>query len=167
MENYKEIWEIYKESFPENQRRNSQNQKRILKNPLYKFQPIYFENKLVGFIGIWDLENFVYVEHFAIKKEFRGKGYGKKILKGIIQKYSKKIILEVEKPDTLQAKRRIEFYEKLKFNLNEYDYYQPAYNANTQPVELYIMSFPRKINEVEFMEIRDELYTSVYGCKAE
>ncbi|GAA0181316.1 GNAT family N-acetyltransferase [Clostridium sediminicola] len=164
MEKYNEIWEIYIESFPENQRRNLENQKKVLKNPLYKFEQICFEGKLVGFIGIWDLPNFVFLEHFAVKREFRGQGYGTNILKKIIQKCSKKIILEVEKPDTIKAKKRIDFYEKFGFNLNEYDYYQPAYNENTKPEELYIMSYPSKIDKEEFTKVRKDLYLTVYGC---
>jgi hypothetical protein len=75
--------------------------------------------------------------------------------------------LEAEKPDTFLAEKRIKFYENLKFNINKYEYYQPAYNENTESVELYIMSYPSEINQVDFEDIRKKLYNSVYEYKTQ
>lgn len=162
MNDFNTIWEIYENSFPEDERRSLDKQKKLLSNPRYSFNPIYDKNKIVAFTAIWNLPNFIFIEHFAIKKEFRGKGYGTKILKNIIEKYDKKVILEVEKPETHDAKRRIDFYKNLGFFLNKYDYKQPPLGENKQPVPLFLMSYPIEISPEEFINIREVLYEKVY-----
>jgi GNAT superfamily N-acetyltransferase len=100
-------------------------------------------------------------ERLAIKKELRGKGYGSKAIERLISKYPK-IVLEVEKPDTCNARRRISFYERLGFILNLYPYLQPPYNPRMHPVPLFLMSFPHKLNKGEFRQTKDILYERVY-----
>lgn len=163
MKNSDEFWKIYKESFPENERRSLQDQIQLQDNPLYNLQYMYDGVELAGFIAFWDLDSFIFIEHFAIKNELRGKGYGTKILKQIIKTYNKNIVLEVEKTETPEAERRIAFYKRFGFCLNQYNYYQPPYTQTTQPVSLYLMSFPRTINHSEFIDVRKKLYTTVYN----
>lgn len=156
-----ELWKIYQYSFPESERRDLQHQKRILKDPLYHLLPLYDQHNLSGFVAFWDLNTFIFIEHLAIKKTLRGKGYGSKAIKRMASKYPK-IVLEVEKPDTRDARRRISFYERLGFILNSYPYLQPPYQPRMYPVPLFLMSFPRKLKEWEFHQTRNILYTRVY-----
>lgn len=156
-----ELWKIYQYSFPDSEKRNLQSQKRILGDPLYHMLPLYEQHHLSGFLAFWNLNSFIFIEHLAIKKELRGKGYGSKAIKRLISKYPK-IILEVEKPDTQNARRRISFYERLGFIFNSYPYLQPPYNPCMHPVPLFLMSFPRILNKREFCQIRKILYTRVY-----
>jgi ribosomal protein S18 acetylase RimI-like enzyme len=162
MKYFNAVWEIYEDSFPEDERRNLEEQRKLLNNPLYNFIPIHDEEKLIGFVAIWNLNEFIFIEHLAIKKELRGNGYGTKIIEDIKSKYNKNIILEVEKPKTYEAKIRIEFYKRLGFYLNEYDYSQPSLGENKEPVPLFLMSFPENMNICEFKEIKEKLYTIVY-----
>ncbi|MCY6484755.1 GNAT family N-acetyltransferase [Clostridium aestuarii] len=162
MKEFSEIWTIYCESFPEDERRTARQQKEILSNDYYKLKSIYYDNVLAGFYGLWHLEHFIFIEHIAIDKKLRGKGYGSRTIKEIIRKSDKKIILEVEKPKNYEAKKRIEFYEKLGFHLNYYDYEQPAYDETKESVSLMIMSYPNKIATDEFKIIKNELYNRVY-----
>lgn len=165
MRNFNEVWKIYESAFPEDERRSLQQQQKILNNCLYNFTPIYNNGSLVGFVAFWLLKDFIFIEHLAIDKNLRGKGYGAQITKNIISKYDKKIILEVEKPNTNQAKRRIDFYEKLGFCLNKYDYTQPAYNPNKKAVPLYLMSYPKKISKKEFTKVNTILYEKIYSTE--
>lgn len=161
--NYKdEIWGIYINSFPENERRSYKNQKEIMNNPLYFIKPILKDN-LIGFIATWELSKFTFIEHYALKDDERGKGYGTKFLENFVNQNRKLIILEVEIPNTKDAMRRIEFYKKLSFHLNEFEYYQPALNENTSKIPLMIMSYPYKLKKEQFISIRDELYKQVYN----
>ncbi|HHY31088.1 MAG TPA: GNAT family N-acetyltransferase [Syntrophaceticus sp.] len=158
---FQELWKIYQYSFPASERRDLQHQKQILDNPLYHIMPLYAEQKLNGFLAFWNLKSFIFIEHLAIKKELRGKGYGSKAIERLISKYPK-IVLEVEKPDTCNARRRISFYERLGFILNLYPYLQPPYNPRMHPVPLFLMSFPHKLNKGEFRQTKDILYKRVY-----
>ncbi|MCY6369259.1 GNAT family N-acetyltransferase [Clostridium ganghwense] len=161
MQNFDAIWKIYSDSFPKEERRTLEQQINILNKNRYNLNPIYHEDMLVGFYAVWDLDTFLFIEHIAIDRKFRAKGCGSKAIKNIIHKFDK-IILEVEKPETYEAKRRIEFYKRLGFHLNNYDYEQPAYDDNKESVPLLIMSYPNKINENEFENVKNKLYKMVY-----
>ena len=39
------------------------------------------KGKIIGFIAIWEFDDFVYVEHFALTESCRGLGLGSKMLK--------------------------------------------------------------------------------------
>ncbi|MGO1371989.1 MAG: GNAT family N-acetyltransferase [Senegalia sp. (in: firmicutes)] len=163
MENFDKIWDIYNSSFPEDEKRNLNLQKEILKDPRYKMKSLKDDEKVVGFITTWDMDDYLFVEHFAIDEKYRGKSYGKKFLKDLINKTDKNVVLEVELPDTKIAKRRIGFYERLNFKLNNYDYMQPAYAKDKEPMPLMIMTYPETIDKDEFNEVKDNLYNIVYS----
>ena len=165
MKNFDEMWKIFKNSFPEDERRSFKEQKMLLRNPLYNFNTIYNNKLPIGFIAFWTFKDFIFIEHLAIDRNFRGKGYGGKIIKDIISRYDKVIILEVEKTKTNEAIRRISFYENLGFHLNKYDYLQPALSEDKEPVPLFIMSYPNNIGEEDFIHIRNKLYNAVYTAK--
>jgi len=163
MENFNEIWDIYNNSFPKDEKRDLKLQKKILKNPRYKMESLKDGEEIVGFITTWDLDEFLFVEHFAIDEKHRGKSYGKKFLERLIDTTNKKIVLEVEKPNTIQAKRRINFYERLNFKLNKYPYEQPAYDKDKESIPLMIMTYPNSIEKEEFNIVKDKLYNVVYS----
>ncbi|HLF54158.1 MAG TPA: GNAT family N-acetyltransferase [Candidatus Nanoarchaeia archaeon] len=157
---FKSVWEIYESSFPSDERRDINQQTELLKNPLYKFFAAYDNGSIVGIIGTWQIDDFVFIEHFAIKEGLRGAGLGTALLNAFIP--TKKIVLETERPVTDTAKRRIAFYERLGFRLNTYDYTQPAYSSDKKPVPMFLMSYPESLSVSEFTEIRRSLHTQVY-----
>ena len=86
-------------------------------------------------------------------------------MKQYITQAKEKIVLEIERPKTREQKRRIKFFEGLGFKLLPYDYLQPSYGRVKRPVSLFIMTFPEKIREAEFLEIREQVHKVVYGLK--
>lgn len=156
-----EIWSIYESSFPPEERRDLQSQKSILACDHYHVVPLRDDGNIVGFIAYWQLPAIVFVEHLAIKSDMRGKGHGTKAIKQLTTKYPR-VVLEVEKPITPQAKRRISFYQHLGFHLNQYNYMQPPYDAKKQAVPLLLMTYPHQVNAAEFSMIRHILYSIVY-----
>ncbi|SJZ93067.1 GNAT family N-acetyltransferase [Garciella nitratireducens] len=167
MNEFEQIWKIYQESFPKDEKRNLSLQKQILKNPNYHIIPFYKENILVGFMATWELDweldKFIFIEHYAMDKRYRGQGYGEKFLRDFLQKTSKRIVLEVEKPETSIAKRRIQFYQRLGFYCNPFNYVQPSYEQDQQPVPLLLMTYPDPVSKEIFQHIKDKLYREVYG----
>ncbi len=157
----KEIRDIYEESFPSDERRDLESQIKLLDNKRYDFKAIYENNSLIGLIACWDLEDFLFIEHFAIKKELRGKGIGTNLLKQYINK--KRVVLEVEQSKSELNNRRIKFYERLGFYLNYYDYIQPSYGKNKKPVPMYLMTFPDKLDNIGFLSLKKNIYKIVYG----
>ena len=162
---FKKIWKIYESSFPSDERRTLKQIKAI-KNKSHTLTAIYDKNTLLGFIETWEFNNFIFNEHFAVEKSLRYKGLGTKIMKEFLSKNNKNIVLEVQKHNVSKnAKRRINFYEKLNFKLNNYDYIQPPYDKDKKPVPLFLMTYPKKISKPEFIKIRNKLHTTVYGLK--
>lgn len=160
---FKEAWRVYESSFPSDERRALGLQKELFKNKLYNFFIVLKDKVLVAIIADWDFEDFLFVEHIAVKKIFRGKGIGTELFKEYISKNKRKIVLEVEKPETEIAAKRIKFYEKMGFKLNNFGYIQPPYGKDKNPVPLFLMTYPEKINESEFSSIRVKLHSVVYG----
>ncbi len=73
------------------------------------------------------------------------------------------MILEVEPPFTQEAQRRINFYERLGFHLNDFEYWQPPYEEEKPWVRLQLMSSLRPLTSSEFKSVRNQLYASVYN----
>ena len=163
---FRDVWKVYVSSFPSNERRDLANQTELLSNKSYGLSAVYDKNHLIGFIATWNFNNCIFIEHFAIQENLRGKGFGTKLLIEYISQRNKKIILEVEKPNTEMASKRIKFYEKIGFKLNTYDYIQPAYGQEKKSIPMFLMTLPSKINKSEFLNIRDQLYKTVYGVKS-
>lgn len=146
---FEAAWKIYNEAFPVEERRSLQQQEHILQIPAYHFDVAVYEEKVIGILLWWDFEEMVYVDHFATDTNIRGAGLGKMILQEFMQKTHKPILLEVEPPVEEIQLRRIRFYERLDFILNDHPYQQPPYHKGGIPIDLQLMSFPRAITKVE------------------
>lgn len=162
---FSKIWEIYQEAFPEDERRNIEKQEEILNKTKYKFLAITKNEEPVALLGDWKFNTFFFVEHIAVDKTRRGEGIGTSIFQNYLKDKNQIIVLEVERPTDKESERRIKFYEQLGFKLNKYNYIQPPYGAEKNPVPMYIMSYPREINLDEYKQIRKEIHLEVYNMK--
>jgi len=160
---FKEAWRIYESSFPSDERRTLDLQKELIENKQYNFFMVLKDKILVAIITDWNFKDFLFVEHLSVEKDLRGKGIGTELLKEYLSKNKQKIVLEVERPETNIAIKRIKFYEKIGFKLNDFDYIQPPYGKDKNPVPLFLMTYPKKITESEFSSIREKLHIVVYG----
>ena len=142
-------WSLYNSAFPIEERRDLDYHLEAMTRSAFKFNALLDNGVLVGFFSFWDIDNFFYLEHLAIEENFRNGGYGKKVL-ALLQSLTKKtIILEVEHPSDDIKKRRIGFYERNGFLLNDYVYNQPPYSGE-QYVSLLLMTYPRLVDKMEF-----------------
>lgn len=110
--------EIYTSSFPLDERRDFDLVIEMECKDGFDFYVIKSSlegEKPIGIISLWKFEDFVYIEHFAIDKSLRQKGYGSVVIKEILSKYSQPFIIEVEPPTNVEALKRINFYIKPNF----------------------------------------------------
>ena len=77
---YEKAMELYAVSFPEHEQRLPESQRAILQNDAYHFDLILEENQWVGEILYWETADFIYVEHFCMRPQVRGRGMGKRAL---------------------------------------------------------------------------------------
>ena len=164
---FQAVWNVYINSFPADEKRTLAQQKKLFRKKEYSLFRVLERRKFLGFLSTWNLNSFLFIEHFAVKKELRRRGIGTKTLQDfILQQKTKdrKIILEAERPNTnFAAKKRIVFYERLGFKLCSENYMQPPYFIKKKPVPLFLMQHGKKISSDEFIDIREKLYRIVYG----
>ncbi|MBB4035096.1 ribosomal protein S18 acetylase RimI-like enzyme [Dysgonomonas hofstadii] len=157
---------LYIESFPLSERRPVETMFDLYKeNSPFVISVTIEDDNLVGFLTYWDLDDFIFAEHFAISPEFRNGGYGRKVMELFKTNMVKPIVLEVELPATILSERRIGFYQRLGFKLWEnIQYQQPAYYEHTGAIPMKLMSYGDIDVEKELVEIKGKIYSIVYEC---
>lgn len=165
------MYDIMEASFPPDERRPREVQRRFLTDVRYNIHAMYMPDgtgeRIAAFISVWDFGDTAYIEHFAVDGSYRNLGLGAKILTRIKEIYNKIIVLEVEPPQGEMAVRRIEFYRRCGFVLNEYDYVQPPISEGKSAIPLMLMTFDKGVDAASFNAIRALLYTEVYGVGAD
>ncbi|MCD7937033.1 MAG: GNAT family N-acetyltransferase [Tannerellaceae bacterium] len=161
-----QIERTYLESFPEEERRPFFMVRDLIdKEECFKMYVVEKGNQYAGFISVWDFPDFAYVEHFAIDSAARSGGIGGKTLKLIKGILARPIVLEVELPADDLSRRRIAFYERMGFVLDDHIYIQPPYQGELPSLELRLMSSDGYDLISNFEKVRDTLYRKVYGVK--
>ena len=131
--------ELYGMSFPYSEQREPDSQARIMSDPEYHFELIYDEGRFVGEILSWENADFIYVEHFCMLPDVRGRGCGSRALE-LLRARGKTIILEIDPPVDDISRRRKGFYERNGFIANDYDYTHLPYHRGCKGHRLVIMS---------------------------
>ncbi len=161
-DHFDQVFKMMEESFPIDEYRPYEEQKKILNNPLYCMYTLQEAEQIQAFIALWVFEDFAYIEHFAVDAQFRGGGTGSRFLQDVVKLAGKPVYLEVEPPETDMAKRRITFYQRNGFCLNLYPYMMPSYGKGRKAVPLLIMSSGGPISQETFEHLKETLYTLVY-----
>lgn len=100
-EEFEKVYKIMFESFPVDERRTFDEQIELLSNPLFEIF-VWKDEKagdVKGFISIYRLEEFCFLEHFAVSEKYRNEGIGRSVLKKLLE-WQEKVCLEVEPPVT-------------------------------------------------------------------
>lgn len=159
---FMEAWDLYKNSFPLEERRLIDSQVKLFKNLNYNFDIIIKEEKLIGLLLWWEFDNLRYIEYFATAKRIRNKGFGKLIIEKFIKRSQKPILLEVELPKSEIKQRRINFYERLGFQLNTHFYQIPPMHEGFSALKLLIMSFPYAISENNVRNFTEQCHPVIF-----
>ncbi len=162
-EDFDRVYDIMELSFPEDEVRSREGQRALMMRNDYRIYAALSEGTIIGFITEYDFPKFSFVEHFAVAPAHRGGGLGSSVLREFCTGREKPVCLEVELPDTETARRRIGFYERNGFSLNDCDYIQPPIEAGKAPVPLLIMSYGRRLTADEFREFTATVHREVYG----
>lgn len=142
-------WKIYNNSFPLFERRTLKDQVDVMKNNNFYCTGIINYNSIIGILFYWELDKYIYIEHFAIDKEHRGRNYGSSVLKKF-EKTNKAIILEIDPPVDEISKRRLDFYNKLGFKLNDYEHCHESFRKNHKPYFMKVLSYKNTLSPKEF-----------------
>ncbi len=158
---FNKCWRLYTSAFPEEERRPLEYHLEALKRKEFLFEAIFDNEIFVGIICWWSFNEIIYIEHLAIEDNLRSFGYGKKILNLFIGEHLKPILLEVEAPEDDIKQRRIEFYKRIGFKLNGYNYAHPPYSG-CEFVELLVMTYPTAITRGELNRFINECFPIIH-----
>lgn len=160
---FESIYCLLSDSLPQTEMRSKENQHRLLSDNRYKLLVAKDGEEINGFMAIWNLDKYFFIEHFAVNSSCRGNGIGGAMLDYCKELFSP-VILEVEPPgSTPESARRIEFYKRHGFCFNDYEYYQPPLQEGFDLLPLKIMSYPHSLDDIKFKEAKYILYREVYG----
>ncbi len=162
---FQKAWNLYEDAFPFEERRLLDNQSYVLQNDRYHFDILIDKNQFMGFILWWDFETHRYIDHFATSVEQRNRGIGKFILNNLIDSNDKPVILEVELPTSTINERRIKFYERLGFKLNQHYYEIPPLKEDQSPLQLLLMSYPSMISEKDVDQFVKKYHPVIFKNK--
>lgn len=161
---------IYESSFPEEERREwiSVGHLLSLRDSRYNMNAVMQNGKVCGMISMWDMGDFIYVEHFAIAGRYRCLGLGSEVIKYVVEGHTVPVVVEVELPDAdEQACRRINFYAGHGFVAKrEYGYMQPPYAPGLPMVPLMLM-VANDYGNVDLDHIVSVLHSVVYGMASQ
>jgi ribosomal protein S18 acetylase RimI-like enzyme len=161
---FDEVYAIMEQSFPTDERRPYEEQRQLLCREEYRILVSRDGGgKISSFIAAWELDGLLFIEHFATAPEYRGQGVGGRLLDEVVSHSSNPVCLEVEPPLEEIQSRRVEFYRRHGFFLNEYPYIQPPISRGRVPVPLMIMTTDGEIPADEFESVRSQLYRKVYN----
>ncbi|MDH6358100.1 GNAT family N-acetyltransferase [Parabacteroides sp. PF5-9] len=160
------IEQTYNTSFPVEERRDFYLIRELIdKKSCFTVYVLLRDDSYVGFITAWELADFVYIEHFAIDESARNDGVGGKALKEFMKVNNRAVVLEVEMPNDEMSRRRVGFYERLGYVLDDHIYFQPPYRVGDSWFEMRLMTYGMTHMHDRFDEIKTFIYTEVYGIK--
>ncbi|MGS0748230.1 GNAT family N-acetyltransferase [Halpernia sp. GG3] len=134
------IFKSYCNTFPENERRSEAQFEHLFQQKKVKLFSILNVSDFIGYLIIWQLDDFIFLEHFEIFKEFRNQQFGAKVLKRVTE-VNPHVILETE-PELLNddSKRRIKFYDQNGFHQISDSYIQPSYGEGKESLKLLLFA---------------------------
>ncbi|WP_432708663.1 GNAT family N-acetyltransferase [Pedobacter sp.] len=155
------IRDLYESAFPEHERRDWASFLTLINDPRMHVDVILDAEQALGFLIWWKLNDYCFIEHFAISERVRGAGYGSEVIKHFLKESKGKVLLEVEPPGTPDADRRITFYERLGFVIVNIDYRQPSYVEKGLSYPMYLLQSGAE-SETEIAKLIPVIHSAVY-----
>ncbi len=164
---FHEAWELYTHSFPTDEQRPLNLHLKAIEDN--RFCPYVYTSEQEALLAIcfyWNFSDFLYLEHFSIKPEFRNKGIGSKIISSLITD-KQPIVIEIETPTDKQQKQRLKFYERNQFQQTDYTFKQLKYKADNRDVFLQLLCSTNMNNDF-FEKFQTTIYNELQAyCATE
>lgn len=144
---------LYGESFPAHEQRGAASQREIMSHPDYRFTLVFEDETFLGEVLYWEAEGFLYVEHFCMMPQVRGRGYGRRALEKLgasADEAGRRVILEIDPPVDDIARRRKGFYERAGYRANGWTHVHPPYHEANEGHALVVMSYPAALSREEY-----------------
>ena len=156
---FSDFYALLEESFIPEEIRSPADALAILDNPDFILYNIICAGKSAGYISVWRLEELTFVEHFVMRPDLRGQGYGEKAI-SMLSLMHGALVLECEPREDEMKRRRAAFYERCGFVENDIAYTQPSYREGFPEVPLMLMSTAGALSDPQ-KTVKD-IYIKVY-----
>ncbi len=153
---------LYESAFPIEERRAWKAVLLLLKDPDMQLDLILEDNTPIGFLTWWQVDDWLFIEHFAIADHIRGGGHGSAVMRRYLEMSKGKMLLEVEPPLTVDAERRIHFYNRLGLVVIPSEYRQPSYVEASVDYPMLLMATRFELTEAEKAVIIRAVKLKVY-----
>lgn len=160
---FEQAWAIYAEAFAGSEGRTLREQRRVVRNPLYRFSAVMHEHTVVGVLAWWELPGFCFVEHFAVSSAQRSGGFGRRAMELLQAHVACPIVVDVAPFGTDHpAARRVAFYSRLGFTYSGQPVLLPAYEGKAvEPSNL--MAWPAALNRAGRERVLESVGCEIYG----
>lgn len=153
-------FELVKASFPPSEYRYRDTLLGMLDWPTYAMYIEHQASRATGLICSHEFGGMRFVETFCISPGLRGAGRGGRMLDEYVSLRPGPVVLEVEPPEDELTRRRVGFYRRHGFELDERDYVMPPLEPELPPLKLLLMS--TQPLGADFEAVRDAIYRTVY-----
>jgi ribosomal protein S18 acetylase RimI-like enzyme len=154
---YQSFLAIYSVSFPEHEQRNREQQLTAFSDNRYHLSILTENDQVVSFIAWWNFPTYVYIEHFAVSPEFRGKNIGSNMINTFADRIKKTIVIEIDPPINDISRKRLAFYEKVGYKANPHKHFHPPYNPKNKPHELLVLTLNKEFDRKEYEQFSKDL----------
>lgn len=149
--------ELYSRAFPKFEQRTFEHQAKGLTADNYFLYAYQEDGAFIGFVAYWSFDDYIYIEHYAISDEVRGKGYGSRLLSDLLSKTEKTVILEIDPVVDEVSTKRLSFYRGLGFVENNYSHVHPPYRSEFEGHALKVLSHGRALAPEEYQRFYQDL----------
>ena len=127
---------------------------------------ILCNDDVAGFVTAWDFGEVLYLEHLLILSSQRGEGIGAQVIQALKDLANgKHLLLECGPAHAApMAQRRLDFYARLGFVKQDFDYVQPPYREGGVSVPLHLMA-TADLTQDMLISLKQTLYKVVYRQK--
>lgn len=158
---FSEIKLLYYRAFQPDERREVNDLVAQMGRPGFTLLMVQMYNMPAGLIALWQMSNFIFIEHLAITEQLRNKKIGETALKMIADNEEQPILLESANTHDITSKKRTGFYKRLGFEVIDDFYVQPSYSPEKNSLQMLLMSnrplMPEKV-ETMVNEIHQVVY---------
>lgn len=171
---FKNTMNIYINTFPINETRSvKETADMISNNSSYKLFIAQNNKKssVLGFMLVYDFDNFILLDYMAVSKEYQDKGIGSIMFKWLIKTYKELsydiLLLEIERliePNIKTKQARCRFYERGGAQLITDSYSMPSYiNMPVEVMLLFGVFFSKDISNLKIIKMIECIYKDVYN----
>ena len=164
---FDEIFSLLEAAFPVTELRIREDQRKLLREEQYRLYGVRKGGVFAAVFATWEIDDFLYIEHFAVKEEYRNGGYGGALLDRLIEEKGRPMVLEVEVPEDEMTIRRVGFYERHGLVYNAYPYLQPPLRKGNELLPLRFMTKPGAIDADTYERYKRQIYRIVYKYEGE